>query len=82
MENYELLIEQLKKYPFSSDKMCDEFFDLFSKLINQSNKDKIENFKIGLPGNWLMFKNRIMNKFRNNYLMSIRKLFKMYKKEI
>ena len=61
--------------------MCDEFFDLFSKLINQSNKDKIENFKIGLPGNWLMFKNRIMNKFRNNYLMSIRKLFKMYKKK-
>jgi hypothetical protein len=32
--NYDFYLEQILKYPFNSDKMCDEYLDLFTTLMN------------------------------------------------
>jgi len=33
--NYDFYLEQILKYPFNSDKMCDEYLDLFTTLMNK-----------------------------------------------
>ena len=37
IENYEFYAKNLEKYPFKSDKMCQEFMNLFNDLLSQEN---------------------------------------------
>ncbi len=42
-DNYDFYLKKVLKYPFNSDKMCEEYLSLFEKLI--TNKHKILNFR-------------------------------------
>jgi len=68
--NYENYKEKLKLYPFNSDKMCDEFYNLFEILI-EKKKLNSKTFKIGMVGNILLLRNKIINKIRRNILTTV-----------
>ena len=38
IENYTMLFNTMKEYPFDSDKMCNDYLLLFTKMLN--NKDE------------------------------------------
>ena len=69
IENYDTYLNSLTSYPFNSEKMCNEFYELFNNLVNQ--KSKIDNSKgIALRGKYYLAKNRLSNKFR--FFLSMR----------
>ena len=83
IQNYDIYKEKLKNYPFSSEKMCKEFFSLFEELISiedTNQKNKINN----VYGYLFILKNKFLKLFRDivylnlrNYLtVKIRKRFK------
>ena len=65
IKDYDLFLKRMSTYPFSADKMCDDFFHLFEKLINEKNQNKIE-FKIGPKGKFLIVRNKASNKIKTN----------------
>ena len=68
--NYDLYIQKLNNYPFNSDKMCEEFYKLFEKLIYEKKKTKVF-FKKGIKGKILLLRNKIVNKVRTNVFTNI-----------
>ena len=65
-KNYLVYKESLKKYPFSSDLMCQEFLNIFDTLLKEKLKNK-KDFKVKLRGHVYLFNNKIrkiLNKFR------------------
>jgi hypothetical protein len=73
IDSYEYFYKKLKNYPFNSEKMCDEFFTIFEKVIEDKNKNFID-FRRGYRGNILLFKNKIVNKIRRNYISNLQNL--------
>jgi hypothetical protein len=41
--NYELTVENIKKYPFNSTKMCQDYLSIFKKMIENPEKKIISN---------------------------------------
>ena len=54
INNYEEHRKKLKSYPFSSEKMCKEFYELFKKLITNQTEN-ISYKKIGFIGRFYCF---------------------------
>jgi len=69
IKNYSDYKLKLKSYPFNSEKMCNEFHELFKKLIYNKTKEKI-NHSIGVRGFFYLKKNKLSNKFR--FILNIR----------
>lgn len=74
IKNYEDNRDKLKTYPFNSEKMCDDFYALFNKLI-LSKKVK-QNTKTSNLGKIILFKNLITKIFRNFNLSGLKILIK------
>ncbi len=80
MLNYDLYLQKLRKYPFNSDKMCEEFHELFEKLIFEKQKTKVL-FKKGIKGRILLMRNKTVNKIRTNFFTYIQNfLSSMFRK--
>ena len=73
IKNYDDYYEKLKKYPFNSEKMCEDFFEVFEKLIMEKKNNPID-FKKGLKGNIFLLQNKIINKIRRNFISSIQNI--------
>ena len=73
IKNYDDYYEKLKKYPFNSEKMCEDFFEVFEKLIKEKKNNPID-FKKGLKGNIFLLQNKIINKIRRNFISSIQNI--------
>lgn len=69
IKNYDLFLEKLKKYPFNSEKMCNEFYNLFNKKILEKNKFETLK-KVNLIGKYYLTKNKLSNKFR--FILSLK----------
>ena len=67
IQDYDMHIEKMKSYPFSSKKMCEEYNDLFLYLI-ENKLEVISNRKL---------KNKSNKLFKNVYL-SIRKISEIF----
>jgi hypothetical protein len=75
--DYDFYINKMAKYPFSADKMCNDFFELFQNLINQKSITKKE-FKLGFRGYILIFKNKTSNKIKTNVFSNLQHIFGSY----
>ncbi len=73
INNYDAYYKKLKKYPFNADRMCDEFFSIFENVIDEK-QNNYKYFKKGFRGNLLLFKNKIINKIRTNYISNIQNI--------
>mgnify|MGYP006431008011 FL=1 len=63
IDNYDTYLNKLSHYPFNAEKMCNEFYELFNKLVNKNSI--IDNNKgITLIGRYYLAKNTLSNKFR------------------
>ena len=82
IKNYEQYKNKLAEYPHSSKKMCDEYYELFEKLLDENNILKTKTFKLGkLPfllkhKFYKIFRDRIYFNFKSTTLKYLRKLRK------
>tara|TARA_B100000925_G_scaffold50842_1_gene33109 strand:- start:217 stop:1317 length:1101 start_codon:yes stop_codon:yes gene_type:complete len=80
IDDYSKYKNRIKKYPFSSKKMCDEFFDLFEKLLKSQKKIEINFFQIFISKIYI-YKNKVMLFLRKIFSFNIRfKIISMLKK--
>lgn len=71
ISQYNAYQDNMKNYPFNSDKMCKDFLNLFERLI--LNKKKIP-FDVSTRGKLLMSKNKFTNKFRISLWSTFKRL--------
>lgn len=77
IDNYPAFVDQLKEYPFNSEKMCEEFYSLFKSSIKRKKKMEVK-VNLSLLGRYYLFKNKMLNKIsfilniRNNIISKIR----------
>ena len=62
INNYETYQKKLKNYPFNSDKMCSEFYELFNNLILIKDVQRVNN-KISFLGKFYLKKNKLAKKY-------------------
>ena len=62
IDNYDTYYKKLESYPFNSDKMCSEFYELFNNLILKK-QDQKEIGKISFLGKFYLKRNKIANKY-------------------
>ncbi len=83
IEDYSFYKEKLKDYPFSAEKMCKEFFDLFAELVKLDEKNQRNNIS-HIYGYLFILKNKFLKlfrdivylKFRNYLTIKIRNVLK------
>ena len=81
IENYDIYFEKLKQYPFSSEKMCEDFFEVFELLINDKKKNPIQ-FKKSFIGTLFLLQNKVINKIRRNFITNIQNILSTLIKRI
>ena len=67
INNYKMYAKKINEYPFSSEKMCKEYFELFTDLINERDEIIVKR----------KFKNKSNKILRNIYLI-IRKISEIF----
>ena len=78
--NYEKYKNRVVEYPFNSKKMCDEFFNLFERLLGSQKIIELNLFKKSIS-KMFIYKNKIMLFLRNLFSFNIRfKLISIAKK--
>ena len=78
--NYEKYKNRVVEYPFNSKKMCDEFFNLFERLLGSQKIIELNLFKKSIS-KMFIYKNKIMLFLRNLFSFNIRfKLISIVKK--
>ena len=76
--NYPFYKRKLSLYPFNSEKMCEEFLDLFNNLI--SIKSDKTNINYLFRGRVLIFKYKFLKIFRDKMYLSLKnKLAQIYR---
>jgi len=71
IKDYEIYKSKLKKYPFNSNQMCDEFYYLFDDLVSKQNNSFKKN-RISLKGKLFLYKNRLILIFRKYFSNNLR----------
>ena len=69
IDNYDEYAGKLSNYPFNSEKMCNEFYELFNNLVNKNLNNDVTN-GISIIGRYYLIKNRLSNRFR--FFLSLR----------
>jgi len=71
----------MNNYSLNSDIMCNEFFTLFEKLLE--NKNKNQTYKPSLKGKYFIFKNKFLKIIRDDFYLHFKnKLIKFYKRNL
>ena len=76
-KDYDFYLNKMAEYPFSADKMCNDFFELFQNLINKKNSAKKE-FRLGIRGYILIIKNKTSNKIKSNVFSNLQHIGGLY----
>lgn len=71
IRDYDLYKNKTKEYPFSSDKMCEDYFNLFEFLLNSQNNLKINSYQKFLSKIFI-YKNKSMLIIRNIFSFNIK----------
>jgi len=78
IKEYNLLKNSLLSYPFNSQKMCQEFLNLFYNLVEK--KDTLDTKPLKLKGMKVIIKSYFQKFLRANFLSSIKnKIIKLFK---
>ena len=64
----------MKDYPFNSEKMCDEFLDLFNNLLN--NKILNQSIKLNLISYLFLSKNKLLKFVRRDIFTNLKNIIK------
>jgi len=73
IENYDFYKEKLKGYPFNSDKMCLEFFQIFQDLVDKQDKIKT---RLGFTSKAILFRNKLSKFTRKNKFSTLKSIIK------
>ena len=71
MKNYSTLKRAMNNYPFSANKMCNEFYELFNILLAQKENSKIKKYS-KFSGRFFIFKNKFLKIFRDQIYLSLK----------
>ena len=71
ISEYDKHKNSMKNYPFNSEKMCQEYFELFTNLVGKKNTE-IKNNSYSLSGRVFIFKNKFFKVFRDQIYLSIK----------
>ena len=83
IDSYDTLKEKLKNYPFNSNKMCEEYLDLFQNLLETNDNLSNVNSNYSLRGRLLILKNKFLRIFRDQLYLNIKnKLANFYRDRI
>lgn len=70
IENYDEYKDPMSNYPFNSEKMCKEFYSLFTNLLEKNKSVKVARYS--LMGYLFIFKNKFLKLFRDQIYLSIK----------
>ena len=69
---YDIYLEKLSKYPFNSEKMCNDFLELFNKIIKQKDLESID-IKVNPQKKYLfLVKNIFLKYFRKMFSLNLK----------
>lgn len=70
--DYDIYLKKLGKYPFNSEKMCNDFLDLFNEIIVQKDLESID-IKVNPKKKYLFLaKNIFLKYFRKMFSLNLR----------
>ena len=82
ISEYETHKQGMEKYPFNSEKMCEEYFQLFNFLIRDNEFNSI-NSSYSLSGRAFIIKNKFLKIFRDQIYLNIKnRLSNFYRKKV
>jgi len=74
ISEYETYKSKMIDYPFNSEKMCDEFLDLFNNLLN--NKILNQSIKLNLISYLFLSKNKLLKFVRRDIFTNLKNIIK------
>ena len=73
IDNYDFYKEKLKVYPFNSEKMCHEFFQVFQDLVDKQDKIKT---KLSFTSYVILLRNKLSKFTRKNKFSTLKSIIK------
>ena len=67
-----MYLKKLKDYPFNSEKMCNEFLDLFEETINKKSNSTVNNDVNKYLKNLFLIRNKFLKLLRNIFSFNLR----------
>ena len=61
----------MNDYPFSANKMCSEFYELFNDLLKYKDTAKTKKYR-SFIGRLFIFKNKFLKLFRDKIYLSLK----------
>jgi len=74
IKNYAKFQENMKNYPFNSEKMCEEFLEKFNEVIN-TKSNGTEN-KLNLKSYMFLLKNKLLKNVRRDLIIKLKTFIK------
>ena len=71
-DDYEIYLEKLKGYPFNSEKMCNEFLDLFEETINKKSNSSLNIVVNKYLKSLFLIRNKFLKLIRNIFSFNLR----------
>ena len=71
-DDYEIYLEKLKGYPFNSEKMCNEFLDLFEETINNKSNSSLNIVVNKYLKSLFLIRNKFLKLIRNIFSFNLR----------
>ena len=82
ISEYDKHKNNMKNYPFNSEKMCEEYFELFTKLLVRKDIG-IKSNSYSLSGRVFIFKNKFFKIFRDQIYLTIKnRLSNFYREKV
>jgi len=79
---YGAYLEELTRYPFNSEKMCDDFLSLFNRVIEKKQIQSID-IKINIKRKYLyLAKNKFLKYFRKLFSLNLREILSNIVKKV
>ena len=74
ISEYETYKIKMKDYPFNSEKMCEDFLDLFNDLVN--NKSSNQSAKLNWLSYLFLMKNKLLKFIRRDIFINLKNIIK------
>ena len=74
ISEYETYKIKMKDYPFNSEKMCEDFLDLFNDLVN--NKSSNQSAKLNWLSYLVLMKNKLLKFVRRDIFINLKNIIK------
>ena len=74
ISEYETYKTKMKDYPFNSEKMCEDFLDLFNDLVNDKSTDQL--IRLNLSSYLFLLKNKLLKLVRRDMFINLKNIIK------